>query len=111
LIESNPGSAPVEVDKDFRELRQVVVKHMLDEVEMASLSKTFVLDNCISVKDAAEYNGYISHYKRRLLRLGKLAGLKLGQAWLIDKAAFEAYLKNACETSDRRFGTKNNSKS
>ena len=84
---------------------------MLDEVELASLSKTFALDNCISVKIVAECSGYSSHYKRRLLRLGKLDGLKLGQTWLIDKAAFEAYLKKACETSDRRFGTKNNSKS
>jgi hypothetical protein len=54
LIEPSPASTPAAEDIDFGELRQVVVKLMLDEVEMLSLSKTFALDNCISVKDAAE---------------------------------------------------------
>ena len=80
------------MDKDFRELRQIVVKNMLDEVEMASLSKTFALDNCISVKIVAECSGCSFHYFRRLLRLGKLAGLKLGQLWLIEMESFEWYL-------------------
>ena len=94
------------MDKDFRELRQIVVNNMLDEVEMASLSKNFVLDNCITVKIVAECSGCSSHYKRLLLRLGKLAGLKLGQAWLIDKGTFESYLENAQCIPDKRFGPK-----
>jgi len=42
-----------------------------------------VFNNCISVKGAAECTGYSEQYMRRLLRAGKLAGLKLGQIWLI----------------------------
>lgn len=33
---------------------------------------------------ASEISGYILQYLRRLLRWGKLIGLKLGQDWLID---------------------------
>jgi len=44
LIESSQASTPVAVDIEFGELLQVVVKHMLDEVEMVSLSKNFVLE-------------------------------------------------------------------
>lgn len=75
--------------------------------------KTFsvVLNNLISVKAAAMHSNYSQQYIRRLLRSGKLSGLKIGQLWLIDKTAYEAYLKNAYKTSDRHFGPKNNSKS
>jgi hypothetical protein len=45
-------------------------------------------------------------YSRRLLRLGKLEGLKIGQIWLIDMAYFEAYLAQANDSSDQRFGPK-----
>lgn len=71
---------------------------------MVSPSKPFVLGNCISVYAAAEYSGYSLQYLRRLLRLGKLAGMKLGQLWLIDKDAFDAYLEKASQATDRRFG-------
>jgi excisionase family DNA binding protein len=43
-------------------------------------------------------------YLRRLLRDGRLSGMKLGQAWLIDKSTFETYLENALHTKDKRFG-------
>ena len=77
------------------------------------VSKTFsvVLNNLISVKAAAMHSNYSQQYIRRLLRTGKMAGLKIGQLWLIDKTDYEAYLKNACKTADRRFGPKNNRKS
>ena len=65
-----------------------------------------VLNNLISVKDAAECSGYSLQYIRRLLRLEKLAGLKLGQQWLIQMESFEAYLANAETTKDHRFGPK-----
>lgn len=69
-----------------------------------------VLNNLISVKEAAECSGYSLQYVRRLLRTGKLTGLKIGQLWLIDNTAFEVYLKNDCKTSDQRFGPKNYSR-
>jgi len=65
-----------------------------------------VLNNHISVEAAALYSGYSLQYLRRLLRSGKLLGLKVGQLWLIDKPAFDAYLESAEVTQDRRFGPK-----
>ncbi len=67
-------------------------------------SPTVVVVNHISVQTAAEVSGYNPQYLRRLLRYGKLAGLKIGQVWLIDKVAFEGYLENAIQATDRRFG-------
>jgi hypothetical protein len=39
----------------------------------------FVFNNCISVKGAAFLSGYNLQYLRRLLRVGRLIGVKLGQ--------------------------------
>ena len=74
--------------------------------EMESVSKIFplVVNNHIPVKAAAQFSGYSLQYLRRLLRAGKLEGLKIGQVWLIDKSTFEAYLENANQATDRRFG-------
>ena len=63
-----------------------------------------VFNNCISVKGAAFHSGYNMQYLRRLLRDGRLSGMKLGQTWLIDKCTFEVYLENANLTQDKRFG-------
>ena len=65
-----------------------------------------VFNNCISVKAAAFHSGYNMQYLRRLLRDGRLFGMKLGQTWLIDKGTFEAYLESAHHAKDKRFGTK-----
>jgi len=73
---------------------------------MFSFSEPFVLCNCISVKDAAEYSGYSLQYLRRLLRTGKLVGLKLGQLWLIELESFEECLVQAGRSKDHRFGPK-----
>jgi excisionase family DNA binding protein len=68
------------------------------------ISPPVVLSNHISVQTAADFSGYSLQYIRRLLRCGRLAGLKIGQVWLIDKSAFEAYLDKAVQATDRRFG-------
>ena len=65
-----------------------------------------VFSNYITVKDAASHSGYNIQYLRRLLRGGRLSGMKLGQTWLIDKAKYEAYLENAHQTNDKRYGPK-----
>lgn len=65
-----------------------------------------VFINCISVKAAAFHSGYNVQYLRRLLREGRLSGMKLGQTWLIDKRTFESYLVIAQQTNDKRFGPK-----
>lgn len=73
---------------------------------MVSQSSHVVLCNIISVKEAANWSGYSLQYIRRLLRCGKLADLKIGQVWLIEKDAFDAYLQKAIRKKDRRFGSK-----
>ena len=79
------------------------------EIVMVSSSLNIfpiVLSNHISVKAAALYSGYSVQYLRRLLRSGKLLGLKIGQLWLIEKQIFDTYLENAKVSHDRRFGPK-----
>jgi hypothetical protein len=58
---------------------------------MTSVSKPFVYNNCISVKAASENSGYSQQYLRRMLRLGKLAGLKFAQVWLVDLKSLELF--------------------
>jgi len=65
-----------------------------------------VFNNCISIKTAAFHSGYNVQYLHRLLRDGRLPGMKLGQTWLIDKRTFEGYLEKANHTQDKRFGPK-----
>jgi excisionase family DNA binding protein len=69
-----------------------------------SQNSLVVINNHISVKTAAEYSGYSQQYLRRLLRNSKLTGIKIGQTWLIDKAALEIYLQKVSDAVDRRFG-------
>jgi hypothetical protein len=63
-----------------------------------------VVADHISVQAAAEFSSYSLQNPRRLLRIGKLAGLKIGQVWLIDKSAFETYLDKAIQETDQRLG-------
>ena len=66
----------------------------------------YVFNNCISVNFAAFHSGYNVQYLRRLIRNGRLSGMKLGQIWLIEKHTLEAYLENAKCIQDKRFGPK-----
>jgi excisionase family DNA binding protein len=68
------------------------------------VSPSFVVTNHISVRAAAEVSGYSLQYLRRLLRCGRLVGLKIGQVWLIDKTDFEVYQAKAKQSADLRFG-------
>ncbi len=63
-----------------------------------------VVNNHISVKAGSSCSGYSQQYLRRLLRSGKLAGLKLGQVWLIELESFEEYLVQVDNSKDQRFG-------
>ena len=58
-------------------------------MESAHSIPPVVVNNHISVQAAAEISGYSPQYLRRLLRRRKLAGLKIGPVWLIDKASFD----------------------
>jgi len=68
------------------------------------LNSPEIVNNCISVKAAAGKTGYSQQYLRRLLRSGKLIGLKLGQVWLIELDSFEEYLDKVGNSQDQRFG-------
>ena len=65
-----------------------------------------VFNNCISVKTAAFHSGYNVQYLRRLIRNGRLTGMKLGQTWLLDRNGFEDYLEDALQANDKRYGPK-----
>ena len=66
----------------------------------------FVLNNYVSVQVAGKYSGYSLQYLRRLLRTGRLGGIKIGQLWLVDKAALDVCLKRMQNATDQRFGPK-----
>jgi excisionase family DNA binding protein len=63
-----------------------------------------VLEKHISVEAAAEFSGYSIRYLRRLLRTGRLEGVKTGKVWLITLASLDAYLKRATCMDDGRCG-------
>jgi len=60
----------------------------------------------LTVQAAADVTGYNIQYLRRLLRSGKLEGIKIGQIWLIEIQSLDIYLKHIESTSDRRCGPK-----
>lgn len=76
---------------------------MVPSIEKDTLQ---VLDDHISVQAAASYSGYNTQYLRRLLRTGKLEGIKIGQLWLVDKGSLDLYIELAQDTTDQRFGPK-----
>ena len=63
-----------------------------------------IINNHVTVNIAAEATGYNIQYLRRLLRSGKLEGIKIGQIWLIEMDALETYLQYVETTNDRRCG-------
>jgi excisionase family DNA binding protein len=63
-----------------------------------------IINNHVTVNTAAEATGYNIQYLRRLLRSGKLEGIKIGQMWLIESQSLETYLQRGESTSDRRCG-------
>ena len=69
-------------------------------------TRGILTEHHISVQAAAEVTGYNSQYLRRLLRAGKLAGIKIGQVWLIQMASLEKYFNRAEQTIDNRCGPK-----
>jgi len=73
---------------------------------LPTLSADKVLDNLITVQTAAEISGYNAQYLRRLLRLGKLGAVKIGQLWLIQFTSLEAYLPHNTVTDDHSYGPK-----
>jgi excisionase family DNA binding protein len=65
-----------------------------------------IVEKYTTVQTAAEVADYNVQYLRRLLRAGKLAGIKIGQVWLISLASLANYIQQAEEVVDRRCGPK-----
>ncbi len=64
----------------------------------------FVLEKHLSVKAASEHFGYNGQYLRRLLRGGRVEGVKIGQVWLIKLASLEQHRRRGQTVKDRRHG-------
>jgi len=71
-----------------------------------NLKSNFLINNHTSVKDASTLSGYSMQYIRRLLRLGHLSGIKIGQIWLVEIDSLTDYLNYALESKDQRFSPK-----
>ena len=70
------------------------------------LSTEQVIANHVSVEAATKVSGYNGQYLRRLLRTGKLDGVKVGQVWLVDLASLQTYFSCALSSNDMRYGPK-----
>ena len=70
------------------------------------LSTEQVIVNHVSVEAATEISGYNAQYLRRLLRTGKLDGVKVGQVWLVDLDSLQEYFGHALGSNDLRYGPK-----
>ncbi len=71
---------------------------------ISQAKNSYIIHNHITANTAAEITGYDIQYLRRLLRSGKLRGVKIGQLWLIEMQSLETYLQHVESTSDRRCG-------
>jgi len=63
-------------------------------------------DQYLTVAAASQITGYNYQYLRRLLRNGKLVGVRVGQNWLILFDSLVYYLDTIRTISDRRWGSK-----
>ena len=70
------------------------------------ISIASVIDNHITIQMAAGISGYNAQYLRRLLRTGKLDGVKVGQVWLVDLDSLQEYFGHALGSNDLRYGPK-----
>jgi len=73
---------------------------------LTEISSLQVIDNHITVQEAAEITGYNAQYLRRLLRAGKMEAIKISQIWLVNLASLQAYFNFAISSNDLRFGPK-----
>jgi hypothetical protein len=78
------------------------------EVDLSPDIDNYILNNFISVSSTSRLTGYSQQYLRRLLRMGKLQGIKVGQIWLISLPSLECHLQKAQSNHDQRFGPRGN---
>jgi excisionase family DNA binding protein len=63
-------------------------------------------EKLLTISAASKITGYNSQYLRRLLRNGKLTGIRVGQTWLIKLISLANYLTFMSDADDRRCGAK-----
>jgi len=63
-----------------------------------------VLGKYVSIATASSRSGYCEQYLRRLVRNGKLNGIKVSQIWFIDANNLRTYLDNAQGIGNARCG-------
>jgi len=64
-----------------------------DSISPSKNPNGIIIEKYISVQSAAEVTSYNILYLRRLLRSGKLEGIKNGQIWLIEMNSSEMYFQ------------------
>jgi excisionase family DNA binding protein len=60
----------------------------------------------LTTEQAAELSGYHTEYIRQIIKAGKIQAKKFGPVWQVDKQSLLAYLKEAREKGDKRWGPK-----
>jgi excisionase family DNA binding protein len=73
-------------------------------IQQNTILESFSLDGFVPVKTAATLTGYNLQYLRRLLRAGKLEGVKIGQVWLIRASSLQNHLDRSYGSPDHRLG-------
>jgi len=82
---------------------------VLNDPNSLNLDPTGIVnDKYLTVQAARRLTGYNSQYLRRLLRNGRLSGIRAGQTWLILLDSLEAYLSQAEKRGDQRCGPDSN---
>jgi excisionase family DNA binding protein len=73
----------------------------------SNILKFYSIGKYVTTQTATEATGYNLQYLRRLLRAGKITGVKIGQVWLIEFDCLETYVKLNTDSVDKRCGPKN----
>lgn len=66
----------------------------------------FLQEKYITIAAASKLTGYNKQYLRRLLRNGKLDGVRVGQAWLIRFDGLSDYQAHISGIADKRWGAR-----
>jgi excisionase family DNA binding protein len=60
----------------------------------------------MTIPEGAKLFGYHPEHLRELIRDGKIAAVKKGNAWWVDRRSLTRYVKTAQKTDDKRHGPK-----
>ena len=72
-------------------------------IRLITIFPTVTIKYHTAIKVVIEFSRYNLQYIPRLLVYGKPTSLKIGQIWLKNNGAFEAYLEKANLTTEWRY--------